>query len=172
MSPREIASPSSIPSSPEAYIPANIHKGVRIPQFMTCDIIPEVNLGVILFSTALDAAIIILAFNASSTPLFNIRAAIGFTGASSIHRRESFVDGWVNATSRISSSVLFFGRPRILARAFTLGSYKSVSSNSVKTLRALCHSPLSTKHNAAAILGLTINGFSLTNLRAISKASL
>ena len=122
--------------------------------------------------TAPAAAMNTFAFKASSTPPFTINAAIGLTGASSIQRRERLVTFLVNATSRMSSSSSDLGLPRIFASAFTLGSNGSDSSSSVKTLRALCHSPLSVRQSAAATRGKTINGFSLTNRKEMSRASL
>ena len=83
---------------------------------------PELNLGVIFFSTATADATKILALSASSTPPLTINAATGFTGASSIHRLDRLVTDLVRATSSISPSSSDFGLPKILANALTLGS--------------------------------------------------
>ena len=60
----------------------------------TCDIIPEVYQESFSFQPQQQAVIIMLALTASSLP-FTISAAIGFTGASSIHLRERFVSALV-----------------------------------------------------------------------------
>ena len=150
------------------YIPTRIQSGIKINMLATNVNRPEEYLGGIERLVASCAVIRTLALMASSMPPLTPRAATEFTGALLIHFFIFLPSPETSATSNSSSSIVW---PSMVESAKTLGSCESLSNNSFSIDLALCQSPLSIRHRAAAILGRTPVGSALTSFKEISSAS-